>query len=180
MHTDGKKRERKKIEREIYLFYEVFTNTCLLSLHLEEQQSFAQLCEISHSIFTTHFNMHCAFSHSSFHPSLPRSLALGSEYEILSFSFIRCSQTQPPCQSWLSDSTYNFLPAICPLKRKIALDRTSPSKTTTINSYNCNGIGAVSPGLGRAFSHTEKRCFKPTLPCNIHTCAESSAPPILS
>lgn len=162
------------------MFYEVFTNTWLLSLHLEEQQSFSELCEISHSFFTTHFNMHCAFSHSSFHPSLPRSLALGSEYEILSFSFIRCCQTRPPCQSWLSDSTYNFLPAICPLKRKIALDRTSPSKTTTINSYNCNGIGAVSPGLGRAFSHTEKRCFKPTLPCNIHTCAESSAPPILS
>lgn len=118
--------------------------------------------------------MHCAFSHSSFHPSLPCSLALSFEYEILSFSFIRCCQTRPPCQSWLSDSTYNFPPAICPLKRKIALDRNSPSKTTTINSYNCNGIGAVSPGPGRAFSHTEERCFNRPCPV-ISTPAQSRA-----
>ncbi|TRY69865.1 hypothetical protein DNTS_015327 [Danionella cerebrum] len=76
-------------------------------------------------------------------------------------SVFSAAPTLLPCQSWLSDSTYNLPPAICPFKRKIALDRSSRSQTSTINSYNCNGIGAVSHGLRRAgpgaLAHSEVR-----------------------
>ncbi len=171
------KRERGKWWRERFTSSMRSSQTPGFSLSTWKNSSRFQNCVKFHTRFSQHILICTVLFLVP--PSIRPSLALGSVYEILSFSFIRCCQTRPPCQSWLNDSTYNFPPAICPLKRKIALDRTSPSKTTTINGYDCNGIGAVSPGPGRAFSHIEKRCFKPTLPCNIYTCAKPSAPPIL-
>lgn len=121
------------------------------SLSTWKNSSLSLNCVKFHTRFSQHILI-CTVPFLVLLPSIPPSLSLGSVYEILSFPFIRCCQTLPPCQSRLSDSTYNFPPAICPLKRKIALDGTSPSKTTTINSYNCNGIGAVSPGPGQGLS----------------------------